>query len=49
MDKFGVDQGKNSEELEKAATKGCPRCGNKVEKHGDVFVCPRCGTEPFER
>jgi nucleoid DNA-binding protein/predicted RNA-binding Zn-ribbon protein involved in translation (DUF1610 family) len=49
MEKLGVDEGTNSEQLEKQAAAGCPDCGLKVEKHGKVLSCPRCGTEPFER
>jgi ribosomal protein S27AE len=46
MEKYGVDEG--GEELEKKASAGCPQCGGKVEKHGNVLTCPKCGTEPFE-
>lgn len=49
MDKFGVDeQQTDAERFEKAAAEGCPQCGQKVEKHGKVIVCPKCGSEPFE-
>lgn len=49
MDKLGVDEGQDQEVLEKAASDGCPQCGKKVERHGQVLVCPRCGTAPFEK
>lgn len=48
MEKYGVDEGKDSESLEKSAAEGCPKCGGKVERHGNVLRCPSCGTEPFE-
>lgn len=49
MDKFGVDEGSNQEDLEKKAAQGCPKCGsNKVQRHGKILICPNCGTEPFE-
>ena len=48
MDKFGVVQDVNDEEMEKASSQGCPKCGSKVQKHGSTLMCPKCGTEPFE-
>lgn len=47
MDKLGVDEGQADNE--KVASEGCPRCGAKVERHGNVLACPKCGTEPFEK
>jgi len=49
MDKYGVNEEVDQEAMEKAASEGCPKCGGKVQKHGNVMVCPRCGTEPFEK
>lgn len=49
MEKFGVDESVDQEQLEKAAAEGCPECGAKVEKHGKVLRCPVHGTEPFEK
>ena len=46
MEKYGVDE--SGEELEKRAAQGCPICGAKPEKHGNVLACPTHGTEPFE-
>ena len=46
MEKYGVDE--TGTEQEKKAQAGCPNCGSKVEKHGNVLVCPNCGTSPFE-
>jgi uncharacterized Zn finger protein (UPF0148 family) len=47
MDKYGVDE--SSADLAKLAAEGCPHCGeHKLEKHGSVIVCPKCGSEPFE-
>ena len=48
MDKFGVDQSAD-ENLEKKAADGCPLCGAKPTVHGRVLICPRHGSEPFER
>lgn len=47
MDKLGVDE--TGSENEKKASEGCPKCGSKVERHGNVLACPKCGTEPFEK
>jgi hypothetical protein len=49
MEKLGVDEGVNQQDLEKAASEGCPQCGAKVERHGQILTCPNCGTEPFEK
>lgn len=46
MEKYSVDE--TGTEQEKKAQSGCPSCGSKVEKHGNVLVCPNCGTSPFE-
>ncbi len=48
IDKYGVDEGTSSDILEKAAADGCPECGSKIERHGNVAKCPQCGTKPFE-
>jgi DNA-directed RNA polymerase subunit RPC12/RpoP len=49
MEKLGVDEGTDQEELEKKAARGCPKCGQKVEVMGKVLACPTHGTEPFEK
>lgn len=49
MEKLGVDEGADQEEMEKAATQGCPECGATVEKHGRLLSCPNHGTAPFEK
>lgn len=50
MEKYGVDEGKwDVEAMEKAAAKGCPQCGAKVQMFGQIVKCPNCGTEPFEK
>lgn len=49
MDKLGVDESVNQTVMEKAAAEGCPECGAKCEQHGSLLMCPRHGTEPFER
>lgn len=27
----------------------CPECGGQVERHGNVMLCKKCGSAPFER
>ena len=51
MDKYGVDETAaiSQEALEKRAAKGCPECGKPLTKHGSVLICPKHGTEPFEK
>lgn len=46
MTKYGVDE--EAAEQEKLAADGCPICGRKPERHGNVLACPVHGTEPFE-
>jgi hypothetical protein len=46
MDKFGVDE--SGTDLEKKAAEGCPECGQKPTKHGNILMCPTHGSEPFE-
>jgi hypothetical protein len=47
MEKYGVDESATPE-LEKKAAQGCPVCGRKPERHGNVLMCPVHGSEPFE-
>lgn len=51
MDKYGVDESVDQNELEKQAGSGCPvdGCGRKPQRHGNVLMCPEHGTEPFEK
>lgn len=51
IEKYGVDESteQDSKKMEKAAAEGCPRCGRKVQLHGNVLLCPNCGSEPFEK
>lgn len=49
MAKYGVDESVNQERLEKKAAEGCPECGAKPSRHGNVLICPAHGSEPFER
>lgn len=49
MEKYGVNEGVNQEELEKRASQGCPECGAKPTRHGTTLMCPTHGSEPFER
>lgn len=48
MEKYGVDESLTPE-LEKQANQGCPLCGRKPERHGQVLMCPEHGSEPFEK
>ena len=52
MEKYGVDE-KGEEAGEKAAAEikpvTCPKCGSALEKHGEVSLCLKCGSEPFEQ
>jgi len=50
MQKYGVDEttGQDQEKLEKRAAQGCPMCGGKVERQGNLLICSSCGTQPFE-
>lgn len=48
MDKYGVDEQIDQENLEKRAAEGCPKCGSALERHGNVIICPKCGSKPFE-
>lgn len=48
MEKYGVNEGVDQENLEKRAANGCPECGAELIKHGSVLSCPTHGTEPFE-
>lgn len=49
MTKLGVSEGVDDEELSKAASRGCPKCGAACVKHGSILACPTHGTEPFEK
>ncbi len=46
MTKLGVDE--TQKDPQKVATEGCPECGKKLVKHGNVVLCPDHGSEPFE-
>jgi nucleoid DNA-binding protein len=48
MEKYGVDENVNQEQLEKKAAEGCPHCGKTPIRHGSVLICPEHGSEPFE-
>lgn len=57
MEKYGVDESKKDEDkTEKTAEATtpmvdmrCPKCGAELAKHGNVNICPNCGSEPFEK
>ena len=44
MDKYGVDTSSKA----KTAAAGCPECATATETHGQVTICPGCGSRPFE-
>ena len=46
MDKYGIDQ--SGQDDDKVAAEGCPQCGAEIVKHGEVKICPNCGTAPWE-
>lgn len=50
MEKYGVNEAKSlsREQKEKVATGRCPECGDKLVQHGDTWLCPKYGSEPFE-
>ena len=48
MDKLGVDESLLSDDKTATNTDACPWCGAKLERHGNLLVCPTHGTEPFE-
>jgi hydrogenase maturation factor len=48
MEKYGVDEGL-PEELQKLAASGCPECGAKPLRRGNILLCPEHGSAPFER
>lgn len=49
IEKYGVDESRKQQDMDKAAAQGCPECGSKLEKHGSVVMCPKHGTAPFEQ
>ena len=49
IDKFAVSEQVDQEKMEKAAAQGCPECGAKCERHGDLLFCPVHGSEPLEK
>lgn len=49
MEKYGVDEGTDQENLEKKAADGCPECGAMPKRQGNILICPKHGTEPFEQ
>jgi len=51
MDKYGVAQ-EDPDMFEKQSSYECPYCGmsmRRMEKHGNVTICPSCGSAPFEK
>lgn len=48
MEKYGYEQEKKDPQVKEAAEKGkCPKCGDNLIGHPPV--CPKCGSEPFEK
>lgn len=48
MEKYGVDENVDQQQLEKQSAQGCPKCGRTPTRHGALLMCPNCGSEPFE-
>lgn len=49
MDKYAVDEGTPHPQQKKASlAHSCPRCGAEVTAHGNILICPSCGSDPFE-
>lgn len=48
MDKYGVVTEEGDLTKQGSTDERCPNCGGKIEVHGKVKMCPRCGTKPFE-
>lgn len=49
MDKYAVEEEVDQETLEKKASAGCPICGKKPERHGQLLMCPEHGSAPWEQ
>lgn len=50
MNKFGVDEEEPKNKEKTSSPVGvCPRCGAKVDVHGQVRLCEKCGSQPFEK
>ena len=47
MEKYGVNT--NDKTKTASSVHLCPSCGKKIEKHGEVLKCTKCGTKPFEK
>lgn len=50
MEKYGVETHLPGEKQASAqdTPKKCPLCGSLLVKHGQVVLCPKHGSEPFE-
>ena len=49
MEKYGVDESASAVKTANAPTQQtCPNCGANVTAHGNVVLCPNCGSAPFE-
>lgn len=49
MDKYGVEEEKKDGTKTADEETTCPECGQEVEKHGNVKICPKDGSGPFEK
>ena len=47
MEKYGVDQDKDPGKTAEDDS-NCSSCDSELEKHGDIKLCPKCGSEPLE-
>ena len=46
-EKYAVDENVDQEQLEKQAASGCPVCGKKSERHGNVLHVPNAWVRAF--
>lgn len=49
MEKYAVDETVDQVQMEKAAADGCPICGSRCLRHGNLLLCPNHGSAPFEK
>jgi len=51
MEKYGVAVEPEQTPVQgekRAEAENCRKCGSKLERHGQVLKCPKCGTLPYE-
>jgi len=48
MEKYGVDENSKLTQKEASEEVRCPICGSTCKQHGQVHLCPKHGSKPFE-